>query len=158
MFFLKKSFGLALILLLACGCTQKDFGTRHHNYTLGASLCIPSNWQRLELDPTAELLSMAFEDGEEGVVILTQNYGVGFKKQLKVTAQINYPTLDNGSLLFSKYKTKWFFSDKDKVTYMTYVLKDKQGRVFSVICASPSINFVSYRDLFEKIARSFVSY
>jgi len=154
----KKILPLALTLLLICGCSQKDFGERHHNYTLGISLCVPTNWKRAVLSPAADLTSMAFEDEQKATVIVTQNHEDSLERQLKIAFEMNYPVLKSGPLPFSKYKTKWLLSDKDQVTTVTYVLKDKAGHIFSIIGTSPSLNFVSYRYLFDKIVRSFDSY
>ena len=153
--YLKKSLFLFLITCLFCGCSQKDFGTKHAHYELGASLSVPENWQRVDLIAVAAVSSMAFEDGEGGFIILTQNFETSFRKQMRIISEMNYPILEKGPLLFSKYKTQWFQSVDNRTTNIAYVLKANEGRIFSILCAAPSINFVSYRANFDRAARSF---
>ena len=152
---LKKSLFLFLIPCLFCGCFQKSFGTEHSHYELGISLRVPENWQRADISSAAALSSMVFKDDQGGTIILTQNFETGFKKQLKITSKKNYPILEKGPLLFSKYKTEWLRSVEGRISNITYVIKADDDRTFSVICTAPSLNFASYRANFDLIAKAF---
>lgn len=152
---LKKFLLLFLIPSLLCGCFQKPWGTKHAHYELGISLRAPESWQRADISSAATVSSMAVEDGQGGLAILTQNFDISFRAQLKATSEMNYPVIEKGPLLFSKYKTNWFRSIDERTSKVTYVLKADEGRVFSIVCTAPSINFTSYRSVFDRIARSF---
>ena len=153
--YLKKFLFLFLITFFFYGCFQKGFGEKHSHYELGISLRVPENWQRADINSAATLSSMAFEDSKDGLIILTQNFETSFSKQLKITSKINYPILEKGLLLFSKYKTKWFRSVEGRTSNITYVIKAGEDQTFSITCTAPSINFVSYRPNFDRAARSF---
>ena len=154
----KRILPFLLILFFISGCSQKECGTKHHHYAMGAVLCLPEEWQRVQLSPENDLTSMAFEDGKGGTVILTQYPGKNFREMIRLITEVYHPILEKGHLLFSKHKTVWLTSDKDRTSTITYIVKAKEGRVFIITCSSPSINFVEYKPSFEAIARSFVAY
>lgn len=153
--YFKKCLFLFLIVFFFCGCFQKDFGRKHSHYELGASLRIPENWKRADISPAATISSMAFKDANGSWIVLTRNFGVGFTKQMEITSKINYPILEKGRVLFSKYKTRWFYSVEGRISTITYVIKGSEGRVFSIICTTPSIHLATYRPNFDRVVRSF---
>jgi hypothetical protein len=152
---LKKVLFLFLITCLSCGCFQRGPVQKHAHYELGFSLTAPENWRRADIGSLATVSSLGLEDGKEGLVILTQNFETAFKKQVRLISRTNFPILENGTLLFSKYKTRWFLSTNDKTSNITYVIKADEEQTFSIVCTAPKTNFASYRRTFDRIARSF---
>ncbi|MCK4882154.1 MAG: hypothetical protein KAS92_03930 [Candidatus Omnitrophica bacterium] len=151
----KKILPLCLIPFFLCGCGQKDFGPKHSHYALGISVRAPEEWQRNRLSPAEALSSMALKDGKGGMIIVTLNVENNFARQMEISSKLNYPVVEKGFLLFSKYKTKWLRSTEDRMSYLTYVVKAPEGRIFTIICVAPSINLVFYRSKFDLIAKSF---
>lgn len=147
-----------LVSFCFCGCSRNDFGEKHAHYELGVSLRIPDGWNRSEISSVETVTSMAFDDGKGAKIVLMLNYETSFSKQVDLVSEINYPILQKGPLLFSRYKAKWFLSEDNRTTDITYVIKDSHGRIFSLICTAPSINFPAYQTDFERVARSFRSF
>ncbi|MCK5267441.1 MAG: hypothetical protein KAR07_04690 [Spirochaetes bacterium] len=151
----KKFLPLFLIPFFLCGCGQKTFGPKHSHYALGISVRAPEEWQRAMLSPAEALSSMALKDGKGGMVIVTLSFENTFARQIEISSKLNYPVVEKGFLLFSKYKTKWLRSTEGRMSYLTYVVKASEGQIFTITCVAPSINFVFYRPKFDLLAKSF---
>ena len=147
-----------LILLIGCGCFGGHSDEQYIHKELEVSLRLPDGWERAYASPMETASSMAFADGKGGKILLVHNPGVTLRKQMDIVSEVYYPILQKGALFFPKYKTKWFLSNQDRVTNITYVIQDAEGRIFSLICTAESLNFVTYRRTFDRIARSFRSF
>lgn len=154
---LSKPIIFLLTLFLFCGCSQ-NFDEKHSHFDLGISIYLPEDWTRINLDPNAALTSMAFENGKNATVLMRLNPEDNLASQIKRETQANFPILESGPLLFTKYKTSWMLHADNDRTSITYVLKDREGQIFTIVGSSENLYFTSFRPIFDKMVRSFRSY
>jgi len=157
MFPLKKLFLWIFFVCALSGCTQ-EFGERRYHFDMGVSICLPENWSKPSLDPVSAITSMTFQDAKEGSIVLTLHTAATPQDQIDLITKTYSPLQETGPILFTRYKTHYIISTKDRVTFIFYIFKDKQGRVFSLTGTSTSLNFVNYKPTFEKVVRSFKTF